>query len=85
MGRNADSLARLPVKYFGAGLHEAGVVLSKLVPNLQLYVPPRPLLTGEVIAPKLSVHIGLAAAYGLAWTIGLLTVAALVFRRRDFL
>ncbi|MEJ7733079.1 MAG: ABC transporter permease subunit, partial [Polyangiaceae bacterium] len=85
VGRNADALARLPVKYFGAAVHEAGVVLSKLVPNLQLYVPPRPLLTGEVIAPRLSVHIGLAAAYGLAWTIALLTVAALVFRRRDFL
>lgn len=85
VGRNADALARLPVKYFGQGMHDAGVALSKVVPNLQLYVPPRPLLTGEIIAPKLSAHIGLAAVYGVAWTIGLLTIAALVFRKRDFL
>ena len=85
VGRNADALARLPVKYFGQALHDAGAALSRVVPNLQLYVPPRPLLTGEALEPKLATHLALAAVYGVAWAIGLLTVAALVFRRRDFL
>ena len=85
VGRNADALAKLPVKYFGQAIHDAGVVLSRVVPNLQLYVPPRPLLTGEALEPKLLTHIALSAAYGVAWAVGLLTVAALIFRRRDFL
>jgi ABC-type transport system involved in multi-copper enzyme maturation permease subunit len=85
VGRNADALAKLPVKYFGQAIHDAGVVLSRVVPNLQLYVPPRPLLTGEALEPKLATHLALSAGYGLAWAVGLLTVAALIFRRRDFL
>jgi Cu-processing system permease protein len=85
VGRNADALAKLPVKYFGQAISDAGKYLSLVVPNLQLYVPPRPLLTGEALEPKLSTHLLLATGYGVAWAIGLLAVAAFVFRRRDFL
>jgi len=46
VGRSADTLARLPVRVFGQFLASAGAFLAKLVPNLMLYVPPRPLLTG---------------------------------------
>src|SRR4051812_29828909 len=47
IGRSADTLARFPVKYFGQHIHDAAVTLSRVVPNLYVYVPPRPLLTGE--------------------------------------
>jgi ABC-type transport system involved in multi-copper enzyme maturation permease subunit len=85
VGRNADALARLPMKYFGQPIHDAGVYLSKVVPNLQIYVPPRPLLTGEAIEPRLSSYLAMAAVNALGWAIGLLAVAGLIFRKRDFL
>lgn len=85
VGRNAETLSRLPVKYFGQLVHDAGVLLSKVVPNLQLYVPPRPLLTGEVAEPRLVVYLAMSLVNGLGWTLGLLAVASLVFKKRDFL
>lgn len=85
IGRSADSLARLPLKQFGPALHSAGVALSKVFPNLQVYVPPRPLLTGEAIGVALSTHIGQAFLMASAWVLGLLAVASFLFKKRDFL
>ena len=55
------------------------------VPNLMIYVPPRSLLTGEATGVALGEYLLLAAAQATAWSVGLLAVASLVFRRRDFL
>ncbi len=85
VGRQADSLARLPVKSFGQAMHDAGVVLSKIVPNLQIFVPPRPLLVGEAIDVKLSSYLGMASLTSIGWSLALLAVATLVFNERDFL
>jgi Cu-processing system permease protein len=85
VGRQADELARLPVKQFGQTMHDAGVVLSKVVPNLQIYVPPRPLFVGEVVDVKLTEYLGMAALTSLGWSVGLLAVAVLIFNERDFL
>lgn len=85
VGRSADTLAHLPAKVFGATIQTIGEVLSKVVPNLMLYVPPRPLLTGEAAGQSLGSYIGLAGLQALGWSIGLLAVASLIFRRRDFL
>jgi Cu-processing system permease protein len=85
VGRSADTLARLPERVFGAAIHEMGAALSRVVPNLMLYVPPRPLLTGEATEATLRDYVPMAATYALAWSIALLAVAAVVFRRRDFL
>jgi Cu-processing system permease protein len=84
VGRNADALANLPVKFFGQRLHDGGVILSKMVPNLQLYVPPRTLLTGEALDVQTGPYLLLAAANAAAWSVGLLAVASAIFRRRDF-
>lgn len=84
IGRNADALASLPVKFFGEVGHGMGVAFSKVVPNLQLYVPPRPLLTGEAVDANASRYILLAAGNAVAWCAGLLAVASTIFRRRDF-
>ncbi len=85
IGRNADMLAQLPVKYFGEGIHVMGVVLSKVVPNLHVYVPPRPLLSGEAVSEPLGPYMAMAAGASVAWSAGLLAVASFVFRKRDFL
>lgn len=85
VGRSADTLAHLPVKFFGDAIHAVAVWLSKVVPNLMLYVPPRSLLTGEATGVPLGEYLVLAALQAIAWSVGLLAVASLVFRRRDFL
>jgi len=85
VGRSADSLAHLPVKFFGQAFHDAGVGVSKVVPNLMLYVPERPLLTGEAAGVPLWPYVGGAALHALAWSLILLGLASLIFRRRDFI
>jgi ABC-type transport system involved in multi-copper enzyme maturation permease subunit len=85
VGRSADTLAHLPVHYFGTVIHGAAVWLSKVWPNLMLYVPPRTLLTGEAAGVSLSEYIALAMLHALAWSVALLAFASVVFRRRDFL
>jgi len=85
VGRSADTLARLPARVFGEGLSTLGALLAKVVPNLMLYVPPRPLLTGEASGPSLGGYLGMAALHSLAWSVLLLACASILFRRRDFL
>lgn len=85
VGRSADTLARLPAKVFGPSVHQAGVALSKVVPNLMLYVPPRSLLTGETVGVALWPYVGGAALHALAWSALLLGLAGVIFRRRDFI
>jgi Cu-processing system permease protein len=83
VGREADTLARLPLRVFGATVKRGAEILSKLVPNLQVYVPPRGLLTGENAQTSLSMHLALAALQAVAWSVGLVTLSSLVFKRRD--
>jgi Cu-processing system permease protein len=78
-------LAKLPARVFGSAIHDTGAALAKVVPNLMWYVPPRTLLTGEAVGDNLTTHLLLAAAYAASWAVALLTVAAVVFKRRDFL
>jgi Cu-processing system permease protein len=85
VGRTADTLARLPERVFGPSIHSLGVLFSKLVPNLMLYVPPRPLLTGEASGVALWPYVGSAGLHALAWALLLLSVASFIFRRRDFI
>ena len=85
VGRNADSLARLPVNVFGETGRAAGKQFAKVVPNLHTYVPSRPLLTGEALDANLAGYLGMAAVQTLGWTLVLLAAAAFVFQRRDFI
>lgn len=85
IGRNADLLARMPEKYFPAFITETGKQLARVVPNLQIYVPARPLLAGEVADVNLATYLGWAGVSSVAWAVGLLAVAAFIFNRRDFL
>jgi Cu-processing system permease protein len=85
VGRSADTLAHMPARVFGPGIKLAAQGLSRVVPNLMLYVPPRPLLTGEAVGIGLGPYLLLALAHALAWSLGLLAAASIIFRRRDFL
>jgi Cu-processing system permease protein len=85
VGRSADSLERLPVKFFGRALHESGRAMAKIVPNLHVYVPARPLLVGETPDVRLAPYMARASLAALAWAVLLLAVASLIFKRRDFL
>ncbi|MEM6787325.1 MAG: ABC transporter permease subunit [Myxococcota bacterium] len=84
VGRNADSLTQLPPRVFGPAISTAGEYVGALWPNLQVYVPARPLLTGEALEANLPRYLGQAGLQSLGWTVALLTVAAVVFQRRDF-
>jgi Cu-processing system permease protein len=85
VGRSADTLARLPARVFGPTIHAAGVALSKVVPNLMLYVPARPLLTGEGADVELWSYVARAALHAAAWAVLLLAIASQIFKRRDFI
>jgi len=85
VGRSADTLARLPERVFGHTVKTIGGALAKALPNLMLYVPPRPLLTGEQAGEPLGSYLLLATLHAFMWSVGLLALASLIFRRRDFL
>ncbi len=85
VGRQADTLTKLPVKVFGEGVHNLGVLISKVVPNLHVYVPARPLLTGEATDVAFGPYLGMASLQALGWMVLLLVVSAQIFHRRDFL
>ncbi len=84
VGRSADTLARMPVRVFGRLGHDVAAALSHVVPNLHVYAPARPLLTGEAAEANLTAYLGMAGLQTFGWTLGLLAVAAFVFQRRDF-
>jgi hypothetical protein len=85
VGRSADTLAALPERVFGPTIQRTGEILSKVLPNLMHYVPPRPLLTGEAATITLGQHLSLAALQACGWVVVLLVLASIIFRRRDFL
>ncbi len=85
VGRSADTLARLPERVFGSVVKEIGTVLSHVMPNLMVYVPSRALLTGEAVGVAYWPYTMVAAGQSLAWCVGLLVLATIIFRRRDFL
>ncbi|MCH2109814.1 MAG: hypothetical protein MK135_10815 [Polyangiaceae bacterium] len=84
IGRSADTLARLPEHMFGSTIKALGQFLARIFPNLMVYVPPRAVLAGESPVP-ISTYFFQASTQALAWTVLLLALSVLVFRKRDFL
>ncbi len=82
-GRSADTLANLPAKTVGSLAKSVGYVVSKIVPNLHLYVPERAILLGEVDGVPIVPYVARAAANSLFYASLLLVVACLIFRKRD--
>jgi hypothetical protein len=84
IGRSADTLAHIPKKVFGETVSDMGRGLARVVPNLHVYVPPRPLLLGEVAGQPVWPYVGWAALHALFYAAVLLVGGALAFQRRDF-
>lgn len=82
-GRSADTLGNLPAKTVGAFAKRVGLVVSKIVPNLHLYVPERALLLGEVDGVPIVPYVLRAAANATFYASLLLVLACLIFRKRD--
>ena len=85
VGRSADTLAKLPVRMFGQTLQTFGKVLARVFPNLQIYVPPRPLLLGDVAAVPTWPFVAESAAHAACYAAVLVALAVAIFRKRDFL
>jgi hypothetical protein len=84
IGRSSDTLAHLPKKMFGESVALAFAGLARVVPNLHVYVPPRPLLLGQVASQAVWRYVGMAAAHAFFYATALLVIGALAFRKRDF-
>lgn len=84
IGRSADTLGNLPERFFGSAVHIAGKVLAHVFPNLNLYVPSRPVLLGQVPTVDLPSYVAGAWANAVLYAVVLLVLSAFVFRRRDF-
>ncbi len=85
IGRNADLMAHMPKKFFGPQIVAFFAGLSKVVPNLDVFVPPRPLLTGEALEANTGQYLLLATGTAVAWSLGLMALASFIFKKRDFL
>ena len=84
IGRSADTLGNLPARVFGETVRTIGIVLSKVFPNLYVYVPARPVLLGQVPNIALPSYVVQAWGNAILYAVVLLAVSAVVFRRRDF-
>jgi hypothetical protein len=84
IGRSSDTLANIPERVFGSTVRTMGFVLAKVVPNLNTYVPARPLLLGQVVSVPLWGYVARAWMNSLFYAAVLLTLSAVIFRKRDF-
>jgi Cu-processing system permease protein len=84
IGRSADTLAHLPKRAFGQAMSTGGRVLARIFPNLHLYVPPRPLLLGQVAGEPAWHYVGWASLHAVFYSTVLLAAGVLAFRKRDF-
>jgi hypothetical protein len=83
LGRSADTMAHLPTKMFGA-FAIVFHAFARVVPNLQVYVPARPLLLGQVPGHPLWPYVGTAAGQAVFYSTVLVAIGAIAFRQRDF-
>jgi Cu-processing system permease protein len=84
IGRSSDTLAHLPKKMFGETVARGFAAMARVVPNLHVYVPARPLLLGQVADQAVWRYVGVAAIHAAFYATALLVVGALAFRKRDF-
>ena len=84
LGRSADDMATMKSKQLGEVLRRVLHVAAEILPNLQLYVPGRTLLSGQ---SKVEIwpYVATSGAYGLLYAAVLLLFATVIFQRRDFL
>lgn len=82
-GRSAETLGNLPQRSVGTFAKQLGLVVSKIVPNLHLYVPERAILMGEVDDVPVLPYLLRCGANSLFCSALLLIAACVIFRKRD--
>jgi Cu-processing system permease protein len=86
VGRSADEMASMRSRSVPDSIESILHVLARVLPNFHLFVPGRHALTGEVpIEGGLALYLATTMGYALVYSAILLGLAALIFRRRDFL
>lgn len=83
LGRSADDMATMKSKQLSASIRQVLKIAAEVLPNLQLYVPGRTLLTGQSKV-LLWPYVATSAGYGLLYATLMLIAAAVIFQRRDF-
>lgn len=85
VGRSADEMATIRSTVLPASVRELLHGLAWVVPNLNLFVPPRRALV-EMIEGHGSPadYVATTMAYGVLYAVVLIVLACAVFRRRDF-
>ncbi len=81
VGRSADSMQTMRSRLLGDDIKAILRGLAEAVPNFNLFVPGR----AKLLAPDAWTYVGTSAAYAVVYTAILLLLAALIFRKRDFL
>jgi len=84
VGRSSDTLGNLPPRIFTEEVARIGRILAKIFPNLHVYVPARSLLLGRLPDIPVWPYVGAAVAHAVCYSVVLLCVGALIFRKRDF-
>lgn len=79
VGRSADELGTLRSDVIPATLRNVSHALSWIVPNLNLFVPPRLLLGDD----RMPAYLAGTLAYGVLYSALMLAVACYLFRKRD--
>ncbi len=84
IGRSADTLGNIPERVFGSTVRTIGAVLARIVPNLNVYVPARPLLLGQIASVPVWSYVARAWMNAIFYAVVLLALSAIIFRKRDF-
>ena len=84
IGRSADTLGNIPERVFGSTVRTIGAVLARIVPNLNLYVPARPLLLGQIASVPVWSYVARAWMNAVFYAVVLLALSAIIVRKRDF-
>ncbi len=86
VGRSADSMVTMRSRMVGPELKSVLAAVAEVAPNLNLFVPGRHTL--ETLAPEHGgplAYVVTSVGYAVLYSVILLTLSMLVFRRRDFL
>lgn len=85
VGRSADSMIRMPGRTLPPEIKSLLAGLAWVVPNNELFVPSRGVLTHEIATYGDPLHyVGYAGGYGVLYATIVLALASVIFARRDF-
>jgi Cu-processing system permease protein len=85
VGRSADLMINMKGKVLPEVVRQLLKRVVRIWPNFNLFLPGRSTLTGTYAGHDVWTYVGMSMGYAVLYSAVLLTAAALIFRRRDFL